>query len=463
MPEIDTDATDANTQTDFQSKLKKKPHNIFIHNKKREQTAKVNTKYTDKQRFRKYKTKVEPNLLKRIEVNDDEDMVNRIKEAFNQKDLNKNVVTAPTDSITMPAEFNNGVDELPQTRTIDLSMKDFSIDDLSPRAKEAHDQIGKELSEMDNDEDNVRLTALVNQKYSQYINAGKMPNTEAILRDLRIQKFILKGRSQKQAEVSDINKEDFSDITGTAAPFTDYTEGQLFYTVPTQVGNEIIMKPRLRQEGNIYFTPEEEDYIFAQADTQAERTRVANEILRERNEKAPRSMNDPGFLEYLKMVKEKGITDAERAKNARGHKLFQKLSKNASGDLRVEIPERRAPAQVSPSKSDLSAKTTQASGGGDNSHAAIFEKHPQLKENFPDILTYHNFHIRPGERKNPNNIKSYQDAYEYFIKTKRRNAKLPQLTYKDLEGYYDKRADGRSLHIRHYFDEDSGGYHKFSY
>ena len=70
---------------------------------------------------------------------------------------------------------------------------------------------------------------------------------------------------------------------------------------------------------------------------------------------------DPGFLAYLKMVKEKGITDAERAKNARGHKLFQKLSKNASGDLRVEIPERRAPAQVSPSKSDLSAKTTPVS------------------------------------------------------------------------------------------------------
>ena len=65
---------------------KKKQHNITIknHNPK-EPKITPNIKYTEKQRFRKYKTKTEPNLHSKIEINEEDDIVNKIKEAFGIK------------------------------------------------------------------------------------------------------------------------------------------------------------------------------------------------------------------------------------------------------------------------------------------------------------------------------------------------------------------------------------------
>ena len=66
----------------FNLKQKKKRHNITIDNNRREPTAKPDVRYTEKQRYRKYKTKIEPALLNKIEANADDDIVNKIKEAF---------------------------------------------------------------------------------------------------------------------------------------------------------------------------------------------------------------------------------------------------------------------------------------------------------------------------------------------------------------------------------------------
>jgi hypothetical protein len=127
------------------------------------------------------------------------------------------------------------------------------------------------------------------------------------------------------------------------------------------------MVPKLRQTGDVYFTPEEEEYILNEADTQGLRTKLANEILRERKEKAPRAMRDPGFLEHLRKVKEAGMTDEDRARAARAHKTFEKLTKDADvrSDLRVEIPERRSPAKViSPTATEISSKITEPHSPG---------------------------------------------------------------------------------------------------
>ena len=95
---------------------KKKPHNITIknHNPK-EPKINPNIKYTEKQRFRRYKTRTEPNLHSKIEINEEDDIVNKIKEAFGIKAGKKN--TNYSEEITTPAPFNNGVDIPPEIET----------------------------------------------------------------------------------------------------------------------------------------------------------------------------------------------------------------------------------------------------------------------------------------------------------------------------------------------------------
>ena len=99
---------------------KKKPHNVNIRNHNpHEPKIKANTKYSAKQSFRKYKTNKEPNLLNKIQVNEDDDIVNKIKEAFGIKPNNTegytvgNPNTNFSEEITAPSAYNNGVDEPP--------------------------------------------------------------------------------------------------------------------------------------------------------------------------------------------------------------------------------------------------------------------------------------------------------------------------------------------------------------
>jgi len=94
---------------------KEKPHNIRIKNNAKQPTATPNLKYTDKHRFRRYKTKTEPNLLNRIKANEDDDIIDKIKAAFNPEYKKPN--TNYSDMITAPAAFNNGVDEPPILET----------------------------------------------------------------------------------------------------------------------------------------------------------------------------------------------------------------------------------------------------------------------------------------------------------------------------------------------------------
>ena len=95
---------------------KKKPHNIPIKNyNPKEPKITPNIRYTEKQRFRRYKTKTEPNLHSKIEINEEDDIVNKIKEAFGINPEKKN--TNYSEEITAPAQFNNGVDEPPEIET----------------------------------------------------------------------------------------------------------------------------------------------------------------------------------------------------------------------------------------------------------------------------------------------------------------------------------------------------------
>ena len=97
---------------------KKKPHNVTIRNyNKNEPKIKANTKYSAKQSFRRYKTKTEPNLLSKIQVNEDDDIVNKIKEALGIKTESKNSNYTETETTSVP--FYKGVDDLPAENITD--------------------------------------------------------------------------------------------------------------------------------------------------------------------------------------------------------------------------------------------------------------------------------------------------------------------------------------------------------
>jgi hypothetical protein len=66
---------------------KSKPHNITIkNNDPNEPKMQVNMKYSDKQKYRRYKTKTEPKLFNKIMVDEEDDIVNTIKKAFGIED-----------------------------------------------------------------------------------------------------------------------------------------------------------------------------------------------------------------------------------------------------------------------------------------------------------------------------------------------------------------------------------------
>lgn len=110
---IGTDASPLNNIGLINSEQKKKPHNITIKNYNQNEPKRTpNMKYSDKQRYRRYKTKTEPNLLSKIQVNEDDDIINKIKEAFGIKTDDKG--SNYSEPETAPAPFYKGVDEIPE-------------------------------------------------------------------------------------------------------------------------------------------------------------------------------------------------------------------------------------------------------------------------------------------------------------------------------------------------------------
>ena len=68
----------------------KKPHNIRIKNRNpNEPKIKPDTRYSEKQKYRIYKTKIEPNKLDKIKIDEEDDIVAKIREAFDKERKDK--------------------------------------------------------------------------------------------------------------------------------------------------------------------------------------------------------------------------------------------------------------------------------------------------------------------------------------------------------------------------------------
>ena len=94
---METATIDASTNTNPLSQIafinkdkEKKPYDVKIKNyNPDEPKISVNMKYSDKQRFRKYKTKTEPKLFSKIMIDEEDDIVKTIKKAFGIEDKKK--------------------------------------------------------------------------------------------------------------------------------------------------------------------------------------------------------------------------------------------------------------------------------------------------------------------------------------------------------------------------------------
>ena len=64
------------------SKVKKKPHNIVIKNNRNEPKIRANMRYSDKQNYYRYKTKTEPKLYGRITIDEEDDLIAKIRKEF---------------------------------------------------------------------------------------------------------------------------------------------------------------------------------------------------------------------------------------------------------------------------------------------------------------------------------------------------------------------------------------------
>jgi hypothetical protein len=118
---------------------KKKPHNVTIKNHNpREPKINANTKYSAKQSYRRYKTKTEPNLFNKIQVNEDDDIVSKIREAFGIAPDKPN--TNYSEVETAPSPYNKGVEEPP---AIEPKMRNSDIYESQPIPLKEQGQMGQ--------------------------------------------------------------------------------------------------------------------------------------------------------------------------------------------------------------------------------------------------------------------------------------------------------------------------------
>jgi hypothetical protein len=122
------------------SEPKTKPHNVQIKKfNPKEPKAKPNIKYSAKQSYRQYKSIAEPNLHSKVMVDDNDDMVNKIQEAFEIKPkTNTNFTEADTAKAS-----HQGLDYIPSAGVLD----DKPIDEYSIFIRQAKTITDKEGSQ----------------------------------------------------------------------------------------------------------------------------------------------------------------------------------------------------------------------------------------------------------------------------------------------------------------------------
>jgi hypothetical protein len=243
MSDIGTQATmekkNAGTNTDLYKQIinlnleqKKKPHNIQINNKAKQQVVQPNVKHSAKQSYRRYKSKTEPKLHSKIMINEDDDIINKIKEAFGlqAEKPNKNYLEVQTGSAGSIIDNISQQPTLAPASTSSFGTPDINkltpekidkmrFDDVMKVLKRFHDQGNKE------DQDIIDQLYFEKKKESKW-DGMPVDEEKQLVRDaakrmidrrqIEAQKKTAGQRKieAKLQEINDISPADQAELTG---------------------------------------------------------------------------------------------------------------------------------------------------------------------------------------------------------------------------------------------------------
>ena len=182
-------------------KLKKKPYDVKIKNyNPNEPKIKANMKYSDKHRFRKYKTKTEPKLYSKIMVDDEEELISKIRKEFGIKDTTRKNYSEVETSGTPYYKAPNP--QLPERQ----SMVRFDDDELSDMTrKEIEDILGGIISQVAGDA--VGLTLASGEDMEDVDDEDLLPDDEPLMREAS-RGTELSALTTKAEEIETLNYDD---------------------------------------------------------------------------------------------------------------------------------------------------------------------------------------------------------------------------------------------------------------
>lgn len=172
-------------------KTKKKPYDVAIDNFKKELKIIPNVKYTAKQRYRRYKTNDAPKLYKRVMIDEEDEMVNKIREAFGLNAIKKNknyqeVETAPTPYYNAPQpetvfENRNKEDDI-----TDILADDMEALTLQAVPRRAMQRQGEEIEETQEQKQFYYAKNVLTELISNYQNYSKASITNFMNENMQL-------------------------------------------------------------------------------------------------------------------------------------------------------------------------------------------------------------------------------------------------------------------------------------
>ena len=186
-------------------KSKKKPYDVKIKNyNPNEPKIKANMKYSDKHRFRKYKTKTEPKLYSKIMVDDEEELISKIRKEFGIKDTTRKNYSEVETSGTPYYKAPNP--QLPERQ----SMVRFDDDELSDMTRnEIQDILGGIISQVAGDAKAVGLTLASGEDMGDIDDEDLLPDDDPppLMRELS-RGTELSALTTKAEEIETLNYDD---------------------------------------------------------------------------------------------------------------------------------------------------------------------------------------------------------------------------------------------------------------
>lgn len=235
----------------FNLQQKKKPYDVRIKNfNPNEPKIKQNVKYSAKQNFRKYKSNIEPNLRSKIMIDEEDDMVNKIKKAFGIETTSKrNFTQTETNSLSSQGlgEINPRLaDDDSEVRRyediIDYIFTQYNVYTQNERmtGQEAEEWVKEEFKKNGLSKDDVeRIAAKMQTKRERETEEQKekrgYKDAEEYLKVLNeMQKTIpRKEEILKEDVFGDLTTEDMDEVL--AAPI------QLFKAPEEDVGGDVLV------------------------------------------------------------------------------------------------------------------------------------------------------------------------------------------------------------------------------